>query len=68
MTLQAILSPGDEVILLEPFFDLYVGQIRLAGGVPKFVPMIARNGGWEVDFEGIQAAMTSKTRAIILNR
>ena len=36
LTLQTLLSPGDEVVILEPFFDLYLGQIRLAGGEPRF--------------------------------
>lgn len=39
LCLQVLLQPGDEVILFEPFFDLYVNQIKLAGGVPVCVPL-----------------------------
>ena len=41
VTLQSIISPGDEVILIEPYFDLYHGQIRMAGGIPVYVPLVA---------------------------
>jgi kynurenine--oxoglutarate transaminase/cysteine-S-conjugate beta-lyase/glutamine--phenylpyruvate transaminase len=41
LCLQTLVEPGicDEVILFEPFFDLYANQIRLAGGVPVYVPL-----------------------------
>jgi len=39
LSLQTLVKPGDEVILFEPFFDLYVNQIKLAGGTPVFVPL-----------------------------
>ena len=37
--LQALLNPGDEAILLEPYFDIYASQVKLAGGVPVYVPL-----------------------------
>jgi kynurenine---oxoglutarate transaminase / cysteine-S-conjugate beta-lyase / glutamine---phenylpyruvate transaminase len=37
--LQGLLNPGDEVILLEPAFDIYPSQVSMAGGVPVFVPL-----------------------------
>jgi len=64
---QAILQPGDEVVLLEPFFDLYIGQIRLARAIPKFVPLKPQNGRWEFDADVLRAAVTEKTRAIVIN-
>jgi len=67
ITMQALLRPGDEVILLEPFFDLYIGQIRLSGAVPKFVPLQPCNGQWEFDPALLREAMTDKTRAIVIN-
>lgn len=68
MALQALLSPGDEAILIEPFFDLYLGQIRLAGGKPVTVPLEPRdNGSWELDMERLRSAITPKTRVLILN-
>ena len=39
LSLQTLVRPGDEVILFEPFFDLYVNQVKLAGGTPVFVPL-----------------------------
>lgn len=39
LSLQALIKPGDEVVVFEPFFDLYVSQIKLAGGKPVFVPL-----------------------------
>mmetsp|Transcript_7690 Transcript_7690/g.11320 ORF Transcript_7690/g.11320 Transcript_7690/m.11320 type:complete len:584 (-) Transcript_7690:217-1968(-) len=39
LSLQTLVKPGDEVILFEPFFDLYVNQVKLAGGTPVYVPL-----------------------------
>ena len=39
LSLQTLIQPGDEVILFEPFFDLYVNQVKLAGGTPVYVPL-----------------------------
>lgn len=39
LSLQTLVQPGDEVILFEPFFDLYVNQVKLAGGTPVFCPL-----------------------------
>lgn len=61
----AIVHPGDEVIVLEPCFDSYVPNIALAGGVVVRVPL--QPGSFRPDFEKIKAALTSKTRAIVIN-
>jgi methionine aminotransferase len=61
----AIVHPGDEVIVLEPCYDSYVPNIALAGGVPVRVPLIP--GTFRPDFDKIAAAITPKTRAIIVN-
>jgi N-succinyldiaminopimelate aminotransferase len=62
-----LLSPGDEVVLLEPFFDLYVGQIKMARGVPKYVSLQPDNNSWHLDAAALRAAITPQTRAIVLN-
>ena len=54
VTFQAILSPGDEVVLLEPFFDLYLGQIKLAGGVPRHVPLRVEDQEWRLDMDALR--------------
>ncbi len=61
----AIVHPGDEVIVLEPCYDSYVPNIELAGGVVVRVPLTP--GAFRPDFAKIQAAITSKTRAILIN-
>lgn len=61
----AIVHPGDEVIVLEPCYDSYVPNIELAGGVPVRVPLTP--GSFRPDFEKIAAAITPKTRAILIN-
>ena len=61
----AVVHPGDEVIVLEPCYDSYVPNIELAGGVVIRVPLTP--GTFKPDFGKISAAITPKTRAIIIN-
>ncbi|MDI3380660.1 pyridoxal phosphate-dependent aminotransferase [Xenophilus aerolatus] len=61
----AIVRPGDEVIVLEPCYDSYVPNIDLAGGTVVRVPLVP--GTFRPDFDRIAAAITPKTRAIIVN-
>jgi methionine transaminase len=61
----AVVHPGDEVIVLEPCYDSYVPNIELAGGVAVRVPLTP--GTFRPDFSRIAAAITAKTRAIIVN-
>ncbi|MDO8286229.1 MAG: pyridoxal phosphate-dependent aminotransferase [Rhodoferax sp.] len=61
----AVVHPGDEVIVLEPCYDSYVPNIVLAGGTAVRVPLTP--GSFRPDFDAIAAAITSKTRAIIIN-
>ena len=69
---QAILTavlccvhPGDEVIVLEPCYDSYAPNIELAGGVVIRVPLTP--GRFRPDFDAIAAAITPRTRAIMVN-
>jgi methionine aminotransferase len=61
----AIVHPGDEVIVLEPCYDSYVPNIELAGGKVVRVPLTP--GTFRPDFSKIAAAITPKTRAILIN-
>ncbi|MDD0814693.1 pyridoxal phosphate-dependent aminotransferase [Curvibacter sp. HBC28] len=61
----AIVRPGDEVIVLEPCYDSYVPNIELAGGVVVRVPLTP--GTFRPDFDRIAAAMSPRTRAILIN-
>jgi methionine transaminase len=64
-TILAVVHPGDEVIVLEPCYDSYVPNIELAGGVAVRVPLTP--GTFRPDFEQITAALTPRTRAILIN-
>jgi methionine transaminase len=61
----AVVHPGDEVMVLEPCFDSYVPNIELAGGVVVRVPLTPAT--FRPDFGKISAAITPKTRAILIN-
>ncbi|WP_412103190.1 pyridoxal phosphate-dependent aminotransferase [Polaromonas sp. SM01] len=61
----AVVHPGDEVIVLDPCYDSYVPNIELAGGVAVRVPLIP--GTFRPDFDKISSAISTKTRAIIIN-
>lgn len=61
----AVVRPGDEVIVLEPCYDSYVPNIELAGGTVVRVPLTP--GTFRPDFDRIAAAMTPRTRALIIN-
>ena len=63
--LLAIIHPGDQVIVLEPCYDSYVPNIELAGGVAVRVPLTP--GSFRPDFSKIAAALTPRTRALIIN-
>ena len=61
----AVVRPGDEVIVLEPCYDSYVPNIDLAGGTVVRVPLTP--GSFRPDFAKIAAALSPRTRAIIVN-
>jgi methionine aminotransferase len=61
----AVVHPGDEVIVLEPCYDCYVPNIDMAGGVVVPVPLTP--GTFKPDFDKIQAAISPRTRAILIN-
>ncbi len=60
----AVVHPGDEVLVIEPSYDSYVPNIRLAGGVPVLVPMTA---DFRVDWDRVAHAITPRSRLIIVN-
>jgi aspartate aminotransferase len=62
--LHAILNPGDEVIILSPYFGEYVYYIDNHNGVPVIVPTTA---DFQLDLAAIEAAITPRTRGIIIN-
>jgi len=65
ISLRALCSEGDEVILLAPFFPEYQVFVRNAGAVPVIVS--GREGVFDIDFEALSAAINENTRAVIVN-
>lgn len=59
--------PGDEVIVIEPVYDSYLPAIALAGGVPVRIRMTVSDAGFSVPWEQMAAAVTPRTRLIIIN-
>jgi methionine aminotransferase len=59
--------PGDEVIIIEPAYDSYLPAVQLAGGVPVTVAMRIGEGGYSVPWDEIAAAVTPRTRMIVMN-
>jgi methionine aminotransferase len=64
--IHCCVSPGDEVIMFDPSYDAYDPIVRLAGGVPIHIPLHA-DSGFRIDWEVLTRAITSKTRAIMVN-
>ena len=52
--LLATLEPGDEVLLTDPIYVGLINRVRLAGGVPKFVPLIPSPKGWQLDMKALE--------------
>lgn len=66
--MQAFVDPGDEVILLEPFYDAYPADVTMAGGVPVYVPLRRQaDDRWTLDMNELRPAVTDKTKLILLN-
>jgi methionine aminotransferase len=59
--------PGDEVIIIEPAYDSYLPAVQLAGGVPVTVSMRVDETGYSVPWDQIAAAVTPRTRMIVMN-
>jgi N-succinyldiaminopimelate aminotransferase len=63
---QAV-DPDTEVLVLEPFFDTYAPVIAMAGSHRVAVPLVPRGAGFALDVDAVRAAITGRTRAIIVN-
>lgn len=62
---DGLVNPGDEVIILEPYYEVYAPNVIMAGGIPKFVPL--RPPHWTFDPDELTAAFNNRTRAIFIN-
>lgn len=63
---QCLLDDGDEVLIPAPFWVSYPAQVRLAGGIPVLVSATS-DAGYKVTATQLEAALTSKTKALIIN-
>ncbi len=61
----ALIEPGDEVLVFQPFYDAYPPLIRRAGGVPRFLRLEPPH--WRFDREMLEAAIGPRTRMVVLN-
>ena len=60
-----LVDPGDEVILIEPFYDAYPVFVSMTGSVPRYVTL--RPPGFLIDLEELRSVFSPKTRAIVVN-
>jgi aminotransferase len=67
---MALLNPGDEVILFEPFYGYHASTLKSMRVVPVVVPLsapVTQDADWTLDMDAVRAAMTPRTRAMIIN-
>jgi len=77
--LQGLVSSGDEVIMLEPAFDIYMAQVKITGATSKFVPLrynkqsdnedglLHANDVFTLDMNELENAINDRTKVLILN-
>jgi len=64
-TFLGLIDPGDEVVLIEPYYDAYPVFVAMAGAVPRYVTL--RPPAFDLDLEELRAAVTPRTKAIVVN-
>src|SRR2546427_32312 len=64
-TMLALVTPGDEVVIFQPFYENYGPDALLSGAKPVWVRL--HEPDWHIDFDELRRAFSPRTRAIILN-
>ena len=65
--LLALVDRGEEVLLIEPYYDSYAAAVALAGATRRCVPLVADGDRYVLDLDALLAAITPSTRALLLN-
>jgi N-succinyldiaminopimelate aminotransferase len=65
-TLLATLEPGDEVLMTDPTYVGLINRVRLAGGVPRFVPLVPTEEGWFLDRDALNDIDPAPVRALLM--
>ncbi len=64
-TLLAVVNPGDEVIIFEPFYENYGPDVIISGASPKYVTL--RDPDFSIDRKELEGAFSRRTKAIVIN-
>jgi N-succinyldiaminopimelate aminotransferase len=64
--LLALLEDGDEVVMTDPIYIGLINRVRLAGGVPVYLPYEIDNGIWTLDCDQLDEAVTPKTKVLLM--
>ncbi|QRM54145.1 pyridoxal phosphate-dependent aminotransferase [Sinorhizobium sp. BG8] len=67
LTIEALTSPGDDMVLLTPAWPNFAAAAELSGVRPISVPLEFRDGRWQLDLERLEAAITPRTKALFVN-
>ncbi len=63
----SLVDPGDEVAIVEPFYDAYLACVSMAGGVRRPVPLRRTATGFRLDVDALRATVTDRTSVLLLN-
>ncbi|MGW4248067.1 aminotransferase class I/II-fold pyridoxal phosphate-dependent enzyme [Nocardia sp. NPDC004722] len=63
----ALVEPGAEVVLIEPYYDSYAAAVAMAGAVPRTVAMVSDGDGFTLDLDELRRSITARTRLLVVN-
>jgi aspartate/methionine/tyrosine aminotransferase len=64
-TMLAVINPGDEVVIFEPFYENYGPDVIIAGATPRYVAL--RGADFAIDRSELEAAFSARTKAVVIN-